>query len=233
MAACGECAECGAPVDQEEHWLCARHRKKRGKSALQCPVVSEVRLLSELVFDFPSTCGQAEAWVRARFAMRACTSTSRVRFVLRAYGIRGARCVARGVGTNDAAVFFERLVTFMCAFLPSTHARIARVVERKYPALALTHIECAERILVAVERATGYPRAFLARADLAPLARRIPLDVLPCVYAAYIRLFVVKEGDQRNQCGPKRPKRNGTEETQTLYRFGTKDPPKENGNLFF
>ena len=206
------CKECSAPT--EFHWLCARHRKRLGKSALQSAAlksasVTETHLLSELVFDFPTACGQHEAWVRARFAMRACTSPNRVRFVLRLYGIRGAR-VARGVGLNDAAAFFERLVTFMCLFVPSSHARIARVIERKYPVLARTHIECAERILGAVERATGSPRAFFTRADLAPLARRIPLDLVHYVHAEYILLFL-QEHD--------RTQKENQNENQTLVAF--------------
>ena len=151
--------------------------------------VTETHLLSALVFDFPTTtCRPEEAWLRARFATRACASPNRVRFVVRAYGIRGAR-VARGVGPNDAAVLFERLVTFMCLFVPSSHAHLARVVERMFPSIARTRVECAERVLCAVERATGAPRAFFTRADLAPLAARIPLDLVECVHAAYIRLF--------------------------------------------
>ena len=216
-----QCAECSAPMDTEDHWLCAKHRKRRGKEAVrtasttepketepkesneskepkeskeskdqkdQRSLVTETHLLSALVFDFPTTtCRPDEARLRTRFAARVCTSPSRVRFVVRAYGIRGTR-VARGVEPRDAAVFFERLVRFICLFVPSSHARLVRVVERVFPTMARAHIECAERVLLAVERETGSPRAFFTRADLAPLAARIPLDLVETVHAAYLGL---------------------------------------------
>lgn len=208
-----QCAECSAPMDTQDHWLCAKHRKRRGKEAVrtasttepreskesnesndsndskdQKSRVTETHLLSALVFDFPTTtCRPDEARLRTRFAARVCTSPSRVRFVVRAYGIRGTR-VARGVDPRDAAVFFERLVRFICLFVPSSHARLVRVVERVFPVMARAHIECAERVLLTVERETGSPRAFFTRADLAPLAARIPLDLVETVHAAYLGL---------------------------------------------
>ena len=206
-----QCAECSAPMDTQDHWLCAKHRKRLGKKAVrsasttepksrghesneskeskgQKSRVTETHLLSALVFDFPTTtCRPDEARLRTRFAARVCTSPSRVRFVVRAYGIRGTR-VARGVEPRDAAVFFERLVRFICLFVPSSHARLVRVVERVFPTMARAHIECAERVLLAVERETGSPRAFFTRADLAPLAARIPLDLVETVHAAYLGL---------------------------------------------
>ena len=210
-------------MDTPDHWLCAKHRKRRGKEAVRSAAyttgsndsndstgpkdsndptgpkeptdsndsksrVTETHLLSALVFDFPTTtCRPDEARLRARFAARVCTSPSRVRFVVRAYEIRGTR-VARGVEPRDAALLFERLVTFMCLFVPSSHARLVRVVERVFPAMARAHIECAERVLLTVERETGSPRAFFTRADLAPLAARIPLDLVETVHAAYLGL---------------------------------------------
>ena len=216
-----QCAECSALMDTQDHWLCAKHRKRLGKKAVRTASttepksrgheyttepkepneskeskeskdrksrVTETHLLSALVFDFPTTtCRPDEARLRTRFAARVCTSPSRVRFVVRAYGIRGTR-VARGVEPRDAAVFFERLVRFICLFVPSSHARLVRVVERVFPTMARAHIECAERVLLAVERATGSPRAFFTRADLAPLAARIPLDLVETVHAAYLGL---------------------------------------------
>jgi hypothetical protein len=214
-------------MDTQDHWLCAKHRKRLGKKAVRSAsttepksrghestepketgprghesneskesnesnepksLVTETHLLSALVFDFPTTtCRPDEARLRTRFAARVCTSPSRVRFVLRAYGIRGTR-VVRGVEPRDAAVFFERLVRFICLFVPSSHARLVRVVERVFPTMARAHIECAERVLLAVERETGSPRAFFTRADLAPLAARIPLDLVETVHAAYLGL---------------------------------------------
>lgn len=212
-------------MDTPDHWLCAKHRKRRGKEAVRSAActkdstdskdpsdpkskdstdpkdstdsksrVTETHLLSALVFDFPTTtCGPDEARLRARFAARVCTSPSRVRFVVRAYEIRGTR-VARGVEPRDAALLFERLVTFICLFVPSSHARLVRVVERVFPTMARAHIECAERVLLAVERATGSPRAFFARADLAPLAARMPLDLVETVHAAYLALALALTG---------------------------------------
>ena len=190
------CTQCGRPTRDsklfaEYHWLCARHRRMHGRSVFgdsATKVVTETHLLGALVFDFPSTCGADEAWLRARFATRTCASPNRARSVARAYGIRGT--VERGVAVSDAAEFFARLVTFMCSFVPSSHARLVSVVDRFYPTLvrASSRVERAERVLYAVERATG-TRSFFTQRDFAPLVVLVPRDVVGCVYAEYLKLL--------------------------------------------
>jgi hypothetical protein len=144
--------------------------------------------MRKLVFDFPLECDHDEALCRARFAARTCTSDDRVRSVVRAYRIRSTH-VTRGIERGDVVEFFERLALFMCACVPSAHSQLALLVGQWYPVLAgscgMERIARAERVLLAVERATG-TREFLVRSNLAPLSTRIPSELVDMVYSAYI-----------------------------------------------
>jgi hypothetical protein len=202
------CAECGrSTVDRRyggAHWLCAAHRKQRGLDATRgACVVREADLMRTLVFDFPLDCDHDEAMCRARFAARTCTSDDRVRAVVRAYRIRSTR-VSRGIERGDVVEFFERLALFMCACVPSSHSQLALLAGQWYPVLAgscgMERIARAERVLLAVERATG-TREFLVRSDLAPLCTRVPSELVDMVYSAYIAC--IQRGgyhDERRTC---------------------------------
>ena len=180
------------------HWLCVTHRRQRG---LECLAgrksVTEAFLMRNLLFDFPEACEPKEAAARARFAARMYVVDDRVRAVLRTYRIR-ATPVTRGIDAGDRADFFERLVLFVCAFVPSAHLQVARVVGKWYPCLLAAYtpeqpeaLGRAERVLQAVTGATGV-RSFLVRADLAPLRALLFPELVDLVYLAYVRLVAVK-----------------------------------------
>ena len=195
------CTQCGRPTTDRwsvagvPHWLCVSHRKQRG---LDCiggrKSVTEAFLVRNLLFDFPASCEPREATARARFAAQMYVVDDRVRAVIRTYRIRATH-VTRGIGIDDRADFFERLVLFVCALVPSAHLHVARVVGKWYPCLLAAYtpemIGRAESVLTAVTGATGV-RSFLVRADLAPLHSVLFPELVDLVYLAYIRLIATR-----------------------------------------
>jgi len=186
------CAACGAPVAYAgAHWLCAAHRRERGRAVAR--EASEAEVLGRLVFDFPQGALRYDEFrARAMYVAEVWDEPDKPRAAALAHAC--AVRVTRPVERREVLELVGAFVAFVCRHVhlapASLGAACADRVREMYPRLASAGPRAAllrgERMVRALTRATGV-RAFLVLADVAAaLAPRLPADAAERVYAAYL-----------------------------------------------
>ena len=193
---CIECA--GAPV-LGVHWLCSAHVHARAAEAGLCgsaetgPVVArEAAMLRALVFDFPASCSVREFIARVRYALNVLGSRTRVADLVSLHG--ASMRVSHRVTRGEMGELLCSLLEFVyrnASVSETLVASCAGRVREWYPELICTAslgaVMKGERMLYAIERATG-ARGFLVFADLLlAFAGALCRDVLENVYTCYAR----------------------------------------------
>jgi hypothetical protein len=203
-----ECTECGAEVEPApSHWLCYEHRERSATELLDAigtkTGLSEAHVLRALVFNFPEKCGYAEFAARVRHVSDVWTSRSKVASLESTYGV--SIRVSRGLSGLTKLEMRDLLcsfVEFVCRndLARSLNEACADRVRAWYPALicaeTIGSLLRGERMLYAVERATG-KKSFLVLADLVvALHRKLNRDAVELVYVWYARGIAEFEGVQ-------------------------------------
>lgn len=185
------CLACGARTRHATHWLCQIHRNERGKNVPRA--ASEYELMRALVFDFPETARYDEFRARVMYVVETWGSPTRVADVASAHGVRAA--AERTVRPREERALICSLVEYVCKHVHFAPASLSEAcagrVREWYPALAcadtLGEMIEGERMLYALERATGR-RDFLVVSDtilaLSPVLSR---DAIVAVHAEYVR----------------------------------------------
>jgi hypothetical protein len=188
------CTLCHRPAGCFAHWLCRPHRAEAGRAFVGSKA-SEADLLRELVFRFPAACGRDEFVARVAFVSTIWKCRhARHRRILRTFGLLGKVGVTTlGVERGQLLGLITDFVAFVCAHLPvvpQIRGVCDESVGRWYGSVVLVgsrdEMLRSERMLLALERATG-ARGFLVLSDLArALSPRLPADAVERVYAAYL-----------------------------------------------
>ena len=188
MGSLVRCLSCGDAV-REAHWLCARHRRERGRR-VRGPI-REAALLRALAFDFPICSRYDEFRARVLYAVDIWNSGTKVADIERAHGV--ALDVTGQMTTTERQSLLCAFVEFVCAHLHLAPASLAEScrdrVRAWYPELvcadSLPAILRGERMLIVLAAATG-ARDFLVYADLlVALAPVLDRDAIGLVYTSY------------------------------------------------
>ena len=193
------CLECSRALVPGMHWLCLSHIHARAARAGLCgsaetgPVVArEAVMLRALVFDFPASCGIDEFIARSHYTLGILGSRTRVADLVVLHGayMRASHRVTRGEMLDLVYSFFE-FVHRNAHVSQRLVASCADRVREWYPRLICTSslgaVLRSERVLRALELATG-TGGFLVLADITlALAGVLGRDVLALVYTWYAR----------------------------------------------
>jgi len=203
-----ECTECGAEVASgPSHWLCYEHRKRSATELLDVignrAGLSEAQILRALVFNFPQKCGYKEFAARVRHVSDVWTSRSKIASLESTYGVTiRVSSFHTGLTKLEMRDLLCSFVEFVCRndLARSLNEACADRVRAWYPALICAEtvgsLLRGERMLYAVERATG-KRSFLVLADLVvALHRKLNRDAVELVYVWYARGIAEFEGFQ-------------------------------------
>lgn len=149
-------------------------------------------MLRALVFDFPAECGRVEFIARVYYAINMLGSHTTVADLASRHGahMRASRRLTRGERTDLVCALFE-FVHRNAHVSSSLVAACAGDVHACYPDLicteSLAEAVKSERVLRAVERATG-SRGFLVLSDVTrALSGILCRDLLEHVYMCYAR----------------------------------------------
>jgi hypothetical protein len=198
-----ECTECGAEVEPApSHWLCYEHRKRGATELLDAigngAALNEAQIMRALVFNFPQKCGYKEFAARVRHVSDVWTSRAKVASLESTYGVTIR--VSRGLTKLEMRDLLCSFVEFVCRndVARSLNEACADRVRAWYPALicadTIGSLLRGERMLYAVERATG-KKSFLVLADLVvALHRKLNRDAVELVYVWYARGIAEFEG---------------------------------------
>ena len=195
-----KCIQCAsALLPGKDHWLCPQHLHARADAAGLCgstdtePVVArEAVMLRALVFDFPAECGSAEFIARVYYAINILGSHTRATDLAARHGahMRASHRLTRAELTDlvySLFAFVHRNAHVSQSLVDSCAGR----VHAWYPDLICTKsLEAtikSERVMHAVERATG-ARDFLVFSDITrALSGVLCRDLLEYVYICYAR----------------------------------------------